>query len=472
MGAATDRDGTTPASRSRATRRRWIVMTFLCVLSFLTYFDRICIVRAQESIERDLGLSPEQMGLVLGAFFLAYALFEVPGGWMGDRWGTRITLTRIVLAWSVFTAASGAATGFTSLLVYRFLFGVGEAGAYPNMARVQQRWLPVRSRGRAGGMLWFTARLGGAFSPLLFGMLLRSFDAPEFRAYLPAVGLPSDLPAWRVAFWAAGLVGLVWCLAFFPWFRDDPADVRSVNDAELRLIREGRSGEPQGHSMPWPIWRQLLCARGLWAMGLLYVFGSFGWSFFISWMPRFLKDVHGVEFEDSEIMSGLPLFCGAFACLLGGILSDVVVKRLGRRRLGRAIFPVCGYIVAAGAMFGLRYADSSYDAAVLMCVAAAAFDFGQGANWATIVDMGGRYAGTAAGFVNMVGNLGGFAQPYIGAKIFQSAGWDALMALYAVMFLLAASMWLFIDPNRTFYGAATTELPEPDDAVTSDPART
>ena len=134
----------TPAQISqRRTRVRVSVMAFLCVLSFLTYYDRQCIVRAQESIQASLTISDEQMGIVFGTFWLAYALFEIPGGWMGDRMGARFTITRIVLAWSLFTVLTGAATGFYSLLVYRFLFGIGEAGAYPNMARIQSRWLPI-----------------------------------------------------------------------------------------------------------------------------------------------------------------------------------------------------------------------------------------------------------------------------------------------------------------------------------------
>jgi MFS transporter, ACS family, glucarate transporter len=129
---------------------RYVVLAFLCALSFLTYFDRVCIVRAQGEIQHDLGLTDPEMGLVLGAFWLAYALFEIPSGWMGDRFGARRTLSRIVLAWSIFTALSGAAVGFTSLLAYRFLFGLGEAGAYPNIARIQSRWLPERTRARVG----------------------------------------------------------------------------------------------------------------------------------------------------------------------------------------------------------------------------------------------------------------------------------------------------------------------------------
>src|SRR3954453_4656505 len=155
------------------TRIRIRVMAFLCVLSFLTYYDRQCIVRAQESIQESLSISHEQMGIVFGTFWFAYALFEIPGGWMGDRLGARFTITRIVLAWSLFTVLTGAATGFYSLLVYRFLFGAGEAGAFPNMARIQSPWLPIVERARAGGILWLMARWGAAFAPLIFGAMTR-----------------------------------------------------------------------------------------------------------------------------------------------------------------------------------------------------------------------------------------------------------------------------------------------------------
>jgi MFS family permease len=439
----------TNGAAQRPTRRRHVVLTFLCALSFLTYFDRVCLMRAQSDVQRDLALTNEQMGLVFAAFWFAYALFEIPGGWMGDRFGARVTLTRIVLAWSLFTALSGAAAGFGSLLTFRFLFGAGEAGAYPNMALVQARWLPARTRARAGGWLWLVARFGGALAPLLFGALLRLFDSPGVRGALASVGLPADLPAWRPAFVAAALVGAVWCVAFYPWFRDDPARMRSVNAAELRLIREGEVGvaAPAEHRA---VWRALLTCRSLWALGGLYVLASFPWSFFVSWLPRYLHEVHTVSFSESELVSGLPLFCGGLACLAGGTLSDALVRRTRRKWLGRAVLPCCGYTLAAAAMVGVRYADSASEATALICLAAAAIDLGQGANWATIVDIGGRHAGTAAGFVNMVGNAGNYLQPYFGALIFQSLGWNALLAVYAAALLGAAGMWFFIDPNRAF----------------------
>jgi MFS family permease len=453
-------DSALDSAPHRASHRRYVVMAFLCVLSFLTYFDRVCISRAQEDIQGDLGISDVQMGFIFGAFFLAYSLFEIPGGWMGDRYGSRITLTRIVLAWSLFTVLSGSAVGFWSLLAWRFLFGVGEAGAYPNMARVQARWLPVRSRARAGGLLWLMARWGGAFSGFLFGLMLRFFNGHNFREALVALHLPAELPAWRMAFWAAGLVGVVWCLAFYPWFRDDPADMRSVNDAELRLIRAGEGGPSESHSMPPEIWRALLKSPGLWAMGALYIFNSFGWSFFVTWLPRYLEDVYQVKFHQSELMSGMPLFIGGISCLVGGALCDAFVRRTGRKRLGRALFPVGGFATAATAMACVPLTSTPEQATILICVASAGVDFGQGANWATIVDLGGRYAGTAAGFINMVGNAGSYLQPVLGAQIFGHFGWNTLMGVYATSFVAAAAMWLFIDPRRPFYGEDSADNPD------------
>ena len=454
----------------RPTRVRYRVMAMLCALSFLTYFDRFCIVRAQGDIQRDLKIGDAQMGLVLGAFWLAYCLFEIPGGWMGDRFGARRTLTRIVLAWSVFTALSGCAVGFVSLLTFRFLFGVGEAGAYPNMARVQSRWLSPRERARMGGLLWLFARWGGAFALPLIGVFITAVEsAPVMHLRRHLAGVPllrtvSDGGSWRLAFWISGLLGLAWLAIFFPWFRDDPADKRSVNRAELDVIRGGGVGGPvsatghapdvehagDGHRMPPGAWGALFTSGSLWAIMGLYLCGSFGWSFFASWMPRYFQDVHGLTFKRSEWLSGMPLFFAGLSCLAGGWASDAMVRRTGRKRLWRAVFPVSGYVTAAAAMLTVPFVHSPVHATVLLCVANAAYDFGQGSNWASIVDIGGAYAGAATGFINM-GNLANFIQPVIGQWIFNRYGWGALFVVYAGAFLGAASMWLFINPTRRFY---------------------
>jgi MFS transporter, ACS family, glucarate transporter len=439
---------------SRPTRVRWVVMAFLCGLAFLTYFDRFNIVEAQKTIQRDLRLTDAQLGWIMGAFWLAYALFEIPGGWLGDRYGARGSLTRIVLAWSLFTALSGSATGFYSLLAYRFLFGVGEAGAFPNMARVQGAWLPIRSRARWGGLLWLMARWGGAFSPIIVGHMLRAFDAPAFRNLVRGTFL-EHVASWRLGFWVAGLMGVVWVVAFWPFFRDRPSEKKGVNRAELDLINEGRAttagATEESHGAPPGLWGSLFSSPSLWAIAFLYLCVSFGWSFFASWIPRYFQDVQGTKFQQSEWMRVFPLFCGGISCLFGGTLCDYLVRRTGRKRLMRALFPVCGYATAALAFIMLRFVETPAQAAIVFCIVASASDFGQGANWASIVDIGGRYAGIATGLINTIGNMGHFVQPVIGQWVFNTFGWNALFVVYACAFCVAASMWLFIDPTRRFY---------------------
>jgi MFS transporter, ACS family, glucarate transporter len=265
----------------------------------------------------------------------------------------------------------------------------------------------------------------------------------------------AGVAGWRLGFLVAGFAGVVWCLAFYPWFRNAPAEMPAVNAAELQVIRSDQAtGEETSHGRIDPrMWRALFSSRSLWALAALYFFGSFGWSFFVSWMPDYLSRVHGVKYDASESIWKQPLLYGGASCLLGGVLSDRLIRATRRKWLGRAAFPVTGLITASAAIFAARGVADPNTAIMLMCVAGAAYDFGQGANWATIVDVGGRYAGTAAGFVNLVGNMGNAVQPAIGAWVFNRAGWPTLFAVYAGVFLLAASMWLFIDPRQTFYDA-------------------
>jgi len=553
----------------RPTRIRYWVLGFLVVLTFLTYYDRQCFMRAEEAIRTDLHLTPQQIGLIMGAFWLAYALFELPGGWMGDRFGARSTLTRIVVAWSALTSLTGAATGFTSLFLYRFFFGVGEAGAFPNIARVQSRWLPIVTREWAGGLIWLTARWGGAFAPLIFGTLMALFQPAaevEYRGAMKAfhplrsvsgqidslrqnltmqqpltpdnptlllaqrhAGEASELlikfgtdhqnpelssvvaqleqlarqqvrPAlaalqsvgsvaskdlqlellaasnariaaamtgltqlqpgllerfpiasWRTAFFISGLVGIAWVIAFWPWFRDHPSEKEAVNSAELELITQNAPPEVRGHSMPPGMWRALLTNRSLWAMGIFYLCGSFGWSFFGSWMLRYFKDVQKVPYESSAWMAAAPMFLGGIACLVGGILSRMLIQATGWRRLGRALFPFCGAMTAGAAMYAVPAMNTPIKATALLCLVYVAYDFGQGANWSSIIDIGGKYAGLAAGMINLIGNIGNAAQPYVGAFIIENFGWPVVFGVYSLAFVVAGSMWLLIDPRYTFY---------------------
>ena len=247
---------------ARPTHARLVLVLWLCGLAGVLYLDRICMAQAARPIADALGLTNTQLGYVHMAFTLAYGLFEVPTGRLGDRFGSRAVLTRIVVWWSVFTALTGAAWGLPALLVIRFLFGAGEAGAYPNAARVMSRWFPAGERGRVQGIMLTTAQLGAV-------------AAPTAAAYLIAGA------GWRWAFVAFGAVGVLWAIGFWWWFRDDPAEHPSVNVAEVSVIRAGAVLPPR-HAGPirGP---PSFAIRGSALLGLAIVCSSFNSYLYYSW---------------------------------------------------------------------------------------------------------------------------------------------------------------------------------------------
>ena len=239
----------------------------------ITYIDRVCIMQVQDEIQYDLGITDAQFSWVFSAFALAYALFEVPTGWLGDRLGSRKVLIRIVLCWLVFTALTGLVWGFISLLIVRFLFGLGEAGAYPNMARGARNWFPFNERGRAQGMIWTFGRWGGAIAPALIVALAEPF-----------VWL--GLPGWRGAFILLGLMGLLWVWGFAKWYRDMPRQHPAVNNAELAWI-EGQ--KPVSDKTAPLSWSAILTSPTLWSLSFMYFCSNAGWSFFITYVTKYLK---------------------------------------------------------------------------------------------------------------------------------------------------------------------------------------
>ena len=227
---------------TRPTRVRYLVIVFAVALAVVTYIDRVCISQAAPLISRDLHFSKEQMGYVFSAFVLAYALFEIPSGYLGDRFGARKVLMRIVIWWSFFTAATGWVWNLGSLLVTRFLFGAGEAGCFPNLAKMFTNWLPRHERSRAVGVMWLSARWGGAFTPRLVVWVL-------------------TFVSWRYAFGLFGAVGIVWAIWFYFWFRDRPRDHRSVNAGELELLKETQRNSAGHADVPWD---KLLASPTVW----------------------------------------------------------------------------------------------------------------------------------------------------------------------------------------------------------------
>jgi ACS family glucarate transporter-like MFS transporter len=438
----------------RPTHKRYIAMLFIGTLAFLTYFDRVCIAWAGEYMQRDLKMSDQQMGIILGVFWFAYALFEIPGGWLADRYGARRALARIVLAWSLFTALSGAATGFVSLFMYRFIFGVGEAGAFPAMAKVQSRWLPVQSRAWFGGILWMLSRWGGAFSPVIFAGMMKGFESNSFKnfaSHTPGLHWLGAIPSWRMGFFAAGFLGCIWVVFFLPWFKDDPAEKKGINEAELTLIKSGREARDEGHAHDPRVLKWLFTSRSMWIVAGIGLLVSYCFSFWVSWLPKYMKDVQGFDLKKHPWLAVLPMLCMGLSCLITGRLSDLMVRRTGNKFFWRAFFPVTGLICSAIAAFCLRFTSTPTQALILLCIAAYCVDMNQSCHWANIVDIGGRYAAMAFGFMNMIGNIGNSIAPITNERLFNLYGWNALFTVNAIILITATIFWFFNDPEKRFY---------------------
>ena len=400
-------------------------MLFAGSLAVITYIDRVCMSQAKVSIAADLHLSPVQMGYVFAAFTAAYALFEIPGGWLGDKIGPRKVLMRVVLLWSFFTAATGRAWNLVSLLLTQFLFGAGEAGAFPNLAKAFTNWLPGRERNRAVSVMWLCSRWGGAVTPLL------------------VVGVIS-LVGWRWAFSIFAIPGIVWAIVFYWWFRDHPRDHPGVNAAELELLNEKRQIASRAN-VPWS---RILRSRTVWLLFVQYFCFGYGWYFYITWLPTYVKEARGLELQKGALLSGIPLFFGGFACILSGWLAGWLVRRgftLTRVRRGLAYVGYWG--AAAMLLLSPRIADPVW-AMLAMGLASFSLDLTLPVCWRTAMDVGGKYAGTVSGSMNMAGQIGGAVGPVVVGYILDYMNHDWMLAFWisAAIYMLGGLCWLLIDP--------------------------
>lgn len=417
----------------RPSRTRYGVIVFAVLLGIIHYIDRVCISKARPYIQYDLGLDDTQMGYVFSAFTLAYALFEIPGGWLGDKWGPRRVLLRIVMFWSVFTAATGYAWNLLSMIVCRFLFGAGEAGGFPNIAKMFSVWLPKREHDMAQGITWMAARWGGAFTPLLVVWVL-------------------GFVSWRMTFVIFACLGVVWAVCFWLWFRDNPKEHPGVNAAEAALLEEAQKNLGGGHAaIPW---KRLLTTRSVLLLWVYYFCISYVWYFYITWLPKFMEAENGLHLnmQDtwSSVLNGLPLFLGGIGCFVGGILARRLAVQSHHLSRARRILGVVG-MLAAGSMILLATTQSHPTYAMLALGLSGFFnDLSMPGAWGACMDVGGRLAGSVSGSMNMIGNLGGalggVAVPWLMQMTGQS--WERVFYVAAGTYLIAALCWAFIDSDE------------------------
>jgi ACS family glucarate transporter-like MFS transporter len=418
-----------------ASRARIGVLTFAFLLAVITYLDRVCIAAAAPFMSDDLHLTTVQMGQVLSSFALAYSLFEIPSGWLGDVAGPRRVLTRIVLWWSGFTMLTGAAVGFRSLVATRFLFGAGEAGAFPNMSRSLSRWFPLSERGQANGVMFFGSRVGGMLSVPIALVLINRWG-------------------WRISFVIVGALGLGWAAAWFGWYRDRPSEHPAVSADELAWIEQDtvygvdpvdRRPDAEGRRTPW---RALLRSRNLWAICAMYFTYGYGLYFYFTWLPTYLIRVLGFSALSGGLLAGLPFLCAGLANLAGGWLTDALARDRGLRA-ARCGLGFSAFLAGAMFTFASTLVPQAIAKAVLLAVALGSVDLALGACWAVCLDIGRDHAGVVTGCMNTFSNLGGVLTPLVVAyAVDRWQSWTFPFYVTAVVYAAGGLIWLTIDPMR------------------------
>jgi MFS transporter, ACS family, glucarate transporter len=412
---------------TQPSRTRYRVAGLLLLLAGVTYLDRACISILAPQISADLGLTKVQMSFVFSAFAMAYAAFEVPTAWWGERIGARRILTRIVVWWSCFTMFTAFAWNYVSMLVIRFAFGAGEAGAWPSAALAFSRWTPVRERGRTQGLFFAAAHLSGGLTPLL-------------------VATMSPILSWRTIFVVCGLVGLVWSTVWYRWFRDEPRDHPGVNAAEADFIEMERKIASHKAGAEG-VWRALVFSPNVWFLCLAYFSNSYGSYFTITWLPTYLAEQRGFQKETLILFSGLPLILSVAGDLSGGAITDFLTRRFGLR-FGRCAVSVVGYGLAGTAMFASVF-STAVVSALLIAIAIASSMFALSASWATCMDVGGEHTALLSAAMNTTGQVGSILSPLVaGWIVTRFSDWQAPLLIMGGLYSVSAMLWVLVDPRK------------------------
>jgi len=409
-----------------ASHARYGVVGFGVSLAVLAFIDRVSIAQAAPMIARDLGFDKAQMGTIFGVFLLSYGIFEIPGAWYGDLVGPRKGLIRIAAGWSAFTALTGAAWSFGSMVAIRFLFGIGEAGCFPLITKSFRAWLLPEERTRAQGLLWTAARWGGAFTPLLVVWVMHYVS-------------------WRFSFVFFGSIGLIWVTLFARWYRDDPQQHPGTNVQERALLHAVDPSPTASHSVPW---RKLLRSRSVLLLSVQYFFVSFSWYFYLTWLPTYLQEQHHLSSTESAGYAVFPLlFCG-IGSLFCGFASKYVTGWTGSIGRTRQVMAMIG-LAGAGSCLGIATQMNGVNATMSMMAAACFFnDQVIPHSWASCIDIGGRSsASSVAGTMNLMGNLAGAASSMMGGYILQHthSNWNLFIGIMAGVYFLGIFCWPFID---------------------------
>jgi sugar phosphate permease len=411
---------------------RWYVLVLISVMYLITYLDRVNISTAAPVIAKEFGFDKVTMGIIFSSFVWAYAAFQVPGGWLGDRFGARNVLTIIVGYWSIMTAATAAATGAVSFVVVRFLFGIGEAGAFPGATRAMQLWYPRHERGFVQGVTHSASRLGAAIAPPIVVFIMTTYG-------------------WHAVFYICGAAGIVWSILWFLTYRNFPEQHPLVNEAEVKHIRgldaAGSVNQAQTEKPSVP-WATLLRSPNMWAIMCAYFTYVYCLWIFLSWLPSYLVDFRHFALLKVGLFASLPLFAGVIGDTVGGLATDWLLHKTGNTKLARRSVAIVGLLGCVCFIVPAALTEDAY--AAVYCLTGAMFflECTIGPSWAVPMDVGGKCSGTVSGMMNMAGNIGGALSPIVFGVLAQFGSWQAPFIVAAGLLILGAAVWAFwLDPD-------------------------
>jgi ACS family glucarate transporter-like MFS transporter len=444
--------GSPIAAKPRATRVRYSVLAAACALAVITYIHRAGFQTNSSELLGDLGMDVRDLSAMMVAFMIAYGVFEVPWGRLGDRFGPRGLLLAIALGGSLTTAGiaalvllpRGHAGPLAFLLTLRFLFGMFQAGTFPVLSRLLADWMPTTERGAAQGALWMSSRAGGALAPRVMGWLYHR------------------LGDWRSPLVLGAGLGAVWCAAVWPWLRDRPEQVAGVNAAERALIVAGRAGRRPGSHGRAP-WRAMLRSTNVWALWGMYGFLGYSGNFFLFLFANYLQDTRHLDKDTATWLTVVPFACGVFACILGGVLSDAITRRTGDQRLGRRAVGVAGLTMAGAMILVSPWVDNVAWLGVVYGLTFFGNDLSMGPAWAAASDIGEAHAGAVAGAMNMLASLMAAVAAVVAGQFFHAADlaekagdlasrrldMTLPFVLFAASYFLGALCWLRVDVTET-----------------------
>jgi ACS family glucarate transporter-like MFS transporter len=428
--------GTGPAGKHPTPSAvRYLVLVALCLAAAIAYVPRNCINVAEEAIRSDLGLNKYEMSWVMSAFFLTYAVFQIPTGWLGHVWGTRRALALFACAWSVAGGLAGLALGLPLLLLTRLGMGVAQAGLFPCATASVAKWFPARRWALANGLLGSFMQVGAAAAAIATGLLLASLG-------------------WRWLFVLYALPGVAWAAWFFVWFRDSPEEHPDVNAAELALIQgtgEARQRPTPGARLPVP-WLALLTSPALLCICGQQFFRAAGYMFYTSWFPTFLKETRDVSTPQAGVLTSLPLWAFMAGSAVGGLVSDWTFARTGSRRLSRQGLAVASMLACALLIVAAFFIRDAWLAVLVMAAGSFCSSFAGPCAYTITIDMGGKHVAPVFATMNMAGNLGAAVFPTLVPPLVDATGsWDVVLFLFAGIYVAAGLCWIPFNPNRTLF---------------------